>query len=131
MSEKEVTFKGCVVKCIYDSADFKVYALDVDGNAYPDIKKNQYNNSSISGELPKLTTGVEYEITAIETIGKYGVSYKVKNIKRDMPVTEKDTYLFLREILTENQANTLYRNYPDIIDRIKEERLDDIDLDKL
>ena len=40
-------------------------------------------------------------------------------------------FIFLSEILTNRQAETLYNNYPDIVDRVKENRLDDIDLSKL
>ena len=40
-------------------------------------------------------------------------------------------YLFLQEILTLQQAETLYETYPDIVSRVMENRLDDIDLSKL
>lgn len=40
-------------------------------------------------------------------------------------------YIFLSEILTENQVNEIWREYPDIVQRVKENRLDDIDLNKL
>lgn len=111
--------------------DFRIFALDVDNKKYPDIKKNKYNNVTILGELHELTVGVTYEISAVEQLGKYGMSYKVLNIKRDVPTTEEDMYLFLSEILTPNQAKVLYENYPDIVQRVKENRLDDIDFNKL
>lgn len=129
--EKKYEFTGRVVKNIYDSTDFRVYALDVDTNKYPDIKKNDYGNVRISGELPELTLGTEYEIMAEETNSKYGISYKVLNIKRDEPKSEEDMKLFLEEILTTNQADVLYSNYPDIVQRVKDDNLDDVDLSKL
>lgn len=129
--EKEYKFSGKVVRCTYDTPDFRIFALDVDSNKYPDIKKNKYNNVTILGELHELTVGVTYEISAVEQLGKYGMSYKVLNIKRDVPTTEEDMYLFLSEILTPNQAKVLYENYPDIVQRVKENRLDDIDFNKL
>lgn len=129
--EKEYKFSGKVVKCTYDTPDFRIFALDVDSKKYPDIKKNKYNNVTILGELHELTVGVTYEISAVEQLGKYGMSYKVLNIKRDVPTTEEDMYLFLSEILTPNQAKVLYENYPDIVQRVKENRLDDIDFNKL
>lgn len=129
--EKEYKFSGKVVRCTYDTPDFRVFALDVDSKKYPDIKKNKYNNVTILGELHELTVGVTYEISAVEQLGKYGMSYKVLNIKRDVPTTEEDMYLFLSEILTPNQAKVLYENYPDIVQRVKENRLDDIDFNKL
>lgn len=129
--EKEYKFSGKVVRCTYDTPDFRIFALDVDSKKYPDIKKNKYNNVTILGELHELTVGVTYEISAVEQLGKYGMSYKVLNIKRDVPTTEEDMYLFLSEILTPNQAKVLYENYPDIVQRVKENRLDDIDFNKL
>lgn len=129
--EKEYKFSGKVVRCTYDTPDFRIFALDVDSKKYPDIKKNKYNNVTILGELHELTVGVTYEISAAEQLGKYGMSYKVLNIKRDVPTTEEDMYLFLSEILTPNQAKVLYENYPDIVQRVKENRLDDIDFNKL
>ena len=129
--EKEYKFSGKVVRCTYDTPDVRIVALDVDSKKYPDIKKNKYNNVTILGELHELTVGVTYEISAVEQLGKYGMSYKVLNIKRDVPTTEEDMYLFLSEILTPNQAKVLYENYPDIVQRVKENRLDDIDFNKL
>lgn len=128
---KQVTFKGRIIRCVYDSPDFKTYAVDFDEKKYPYIKKNRYGNASIIGELPTLTIGVEYDIVAMEQTSKYGISYKVNNIKRDIPTTEEDMYVFLQEILTPNQASVLYENYPDIVQRVKEDRLEDIDLNKL
>lgn len=129
--KKEYKFSGKVVRCTYDTPDFRIFALDVDSKKYPDIKKNKYNNVTILGELHELTVGVTYEISAVEQLGKYGMSYKVLNIKRGVPTTEEDMYLFLSEILTPNQAKVLYENYPDIVQRVKENRLDDIDFNKL
>ena len=129
--EKEYKFSGKVVRCTYNTPDFKIFALDVDKQKYPDIKHTKYGNVSILGELHELTIGVDYDIVAIEQVSKYGISYKVLNIKRDVPTTQEDMQLFLQEILTPNQAKVLYENYPDIVQRVKENRLDDIDLNKL
>ena len=132
MSEiKQFKFKGVIIKCTYNTPDYKIYAVDVNKKDYPDIQQNKYNNVSILGELSDLTLGVEYEITAEEQINKYGISYKVVNIKRDIPTTTEGTFLFLSEILTENQAKVLVENYPDIIQKVKNNDLDDIDLSKL
>lgn len=133
MSEKEKEYKfSCrVVRCTYDTPDFRIYAVDVDKKKYPDIQNNKYGNVTILGELHELTFGVDYEVVAVEQESKYGVNYKVLNIKREMPTTAYDMYLFLSEILTPNQANVLYENYPDIVQRVKENRLEDVDLSKL
>lgn len=129
--QKQFKFKGVVVRCTYNTPDYKIYAVDINRLDYPDIKINKYNNVSILGELADLTLGVEYEITAEEQTNKYGTSYKVINIRRDIPTTVEGTYIFLSEILTENQARVLVENYPDIIQKVKNNDLADIDLSKL
>lgn len=131
MDNKQYKFKGIIEKCVYDTPDFKIYAVTVDKEQYPELKQNKYNNVSITGELSSLTLGVEYEITAEEQVNKYGTSYKTINIRRDMPTTVEGTYVFLSEILTENQAKVLVDNYPNIIQKVKDNDLNDIDFSKL
>lgn len=131
MKDKQVEFKGEISKCVYSSPNFKVYGVDVDILKYPDVKLNQYGNVSISGDISDLIVGSEYEITAIEENGKYGVGYKVVNIRRDIPASSEGAKIFLEEILTKNQADVLYEVYPDIINIVKENRCDEVDLSKL
>lgn len=129
--EKKYEFKGVIEKCVYNSPDFKIYAVITDKNKYPELKQNKYGNVSVLGELSDLTLGVEYEFSAIEQDSKYGTSYKVLNIRRDLPTTTEETYLFLSEILTENQAKVLIENYPNIIQMVKDNDLSSIDFSKL
>ena len=132
MSEqKQIKFKGVIIRCIYDTPDYKIYAVDADKKQYPELKQNKYGNISIVGELTDLTLGVEYEITAEEQANKYGTSYSVINIKRDLPTTVEGTYLFLSEILTDNQAKVLIQHYPSIIQKVKDNDFDDIDFSRL
>ena len=129
--EQIYKFKGKIIRPVYKSEGFSVYALDVDKTKYPLIKLNKYGNAGICGDLFDLITGVEYEIEAIEEDTKYGISYKVLKIRRDEPTTKEETYAFLREILTCNQADTLIDAYPDIISMVKEDRLNEVDISKL
>lgn len=130
MDKKEVKFKCSVVRKTYDGGDFKIYAVDVDKIKYPDIKFTKYGNVTLTGEMHELGVGSNYEVAAVEQLSKYGYGYKVTNIKRDRPTNAEETYVFLREILTENQADVLCKVYPDIVDRVINNRLDDIDLNK-
>lgn len=130
VNAKEVTFEGKVVNCIYNSESFKVYAVDVDKEKYPTIKLTKYGNATVSGNLHELGVGVKYNITAIEEKGKYGYGYKVVNIKRDKPSTTLDIKIFLSEILTHKQADILYDAYPDIVDKVINNDIDDIDLNR-
>ena len=80
--------------------------------------------------MQELNLGVEYTVKAKEISDKYGVGYEVINIKREKPTTLAATRNFLYEILTPNQTDTLLEAYPDIVDRIINNRLDDVDLNK-
>lgn len=70
-------------------------------------------------------------MTATEEHSKYGISYRVVNIRRDVPTGEYDTRVFLEEVLTYNQAKVLYENYPNIIDMVKNGEDNKVDLSKL
>lgn len=132
MSEqKQIKFKGRVNRCVFSSETFKCYAVDVDTKAYPEVQLNRYKNATIVGDLPDLAEDIEYEITAIEKEGKYGLSYSVLNIRRDIPTTSEEVYSFLSSILTVNQAKTICEAYPNILEIIKENRLEEIDLSRL
>lgn len=130
-SDKKFKFKGIVERCVYNSPDFKIYAVKVDKNKHPELKQSKYGNISVLGELTDLIINVEYEFTTIEQESKYGISYKVLNIRRDLPTTTEETFTFLSEILTENQAKTLIDNYPNILQMVKDNDLGSIDLSKL
>lgn len=130
MSERLVTFKGTLARAVYVTDSFSVYAMNVDTSKY-NVKINKFNNVSICGELPSLTKGVEYEVLASEEIGKYGVSYRVSNIRRDEPLTKQGVRSFLEEIVSPSIACMLVNAYPDIIERVKNNNLDDIDLSKI
>lgn len=130
MDDKLVSFKGTVARSVYVTEDFSVYAMNVDAKKY-DVKMNKYNNVSICGELPNLVAGVEYEIMAKEETNKYGVSYRVSGIRRDLPVTKDGVRSFLEEITSTQFAQEISNAYPDIIERVKEGRTDDIDLSKM
>lgn len=133
-NEKQVKFVGKVARCIYNKqgSDWSIYAMEVDPKEYPDIKQNQYDNVSISGELPDLSVTRPYSITAVEQESKYGPTYKVIKMSIMRPKTGEEVYSFLREILTENQAAVLYKEYPDIIELVENETADEkVDLSKL
>ena len=129
--EKEVRFKCEVVRCVYDSENFKVYAVSVDTNEYPEIKRSKYGTASICGEIHSLAEMQKYEVLATEENGKNGYSYRVKNIRRDKIGSALDMQLFLSEILVPRQAQTLFEVYPDIVQRVMDNNLVDVDLNKL
>lgn len=131
MSKKEVKFNCKIVKCMYNSEDYKIYATDVDKKEFPNIKHNKYDNVTIYGNVHNLVVSQSYEITAVEQLDKYGFGYDIVNVRMDKPKNEEEVYMFLREILTENQAGVLWQHYPDIIDIVLRGEADTVNLDKL
>ena len=130
MSEKIVEFKCVPERLVYNSDNFKIYGVSVNSFEYPDIIINQYNTVTIKGDITELNLGGDYLVKAKEVSDSYGVGYQVINIKREKPTTLEATKVFLHEILTNTQADTLLKVYPDIVDRVMNNRLDDIDLNK-
>ena len=124
---KTFEFKGIVKKCICDYSNFKAYAVEIDETKYPDIKLNKYQNVSVIGDFQSLIIDVEYRFKAIEEETKYGISYKAFIAERKIPTTIQEKEKFLKEIITKKQANTILAIYPDIVDKVMNNDLDDID----
>ena len=116
------------VKCIYSKDDFRIYATKSDDKK---LVSNKYGNVSIMGNMPELVLNVEYKVTAKKEDGKYGVSYRVHNIRRDKPMSPEGVKLFLEEILPMSQAQEIYRVYPNIIEMLMHDREDEVDVNLL
>ena len=126
MTKKIEKFTGIVKKKIYDSDNFKVYSLDVDKEKFPKVEFNKYGDVTIVGNLHDLVFEMPYDIVGEESQGKYGFCYKVKNIKAVRDGDGASVYAFLRGILTDDQADTLYRLYPNIIDLVISNKADEV-----
>lgn len=122
--ENKITFKAVIERLVGEYAnDFRIYACtpieEVEG-----LKYNKYGNISISGNIHALTLEQEYEITGREN--KYG--YEIIKIKREKPTNKTQTSKFLAEVVTQKQAKSLLSVYPDIVSKIIDNNLEDIDL---
>lgn len=125
-----VDFKCTPERVVFNSDEYKIYGCSVNSFEYPNIQVSKYGTATIKGNVQELNLGVEYTVKAKEISDKYGIGYEVINIKREKPTTLNATRNFLYEIITEKQTDTLLDVYPDIVDRIMNNRLDDIDLNK-
>lgn len=130
MDKGLIKFTGTLNRVVYSNGDYKICALDVDRKIYPYISTNKYNNVSITGNIPSLSEGLRYRVVAKEENNKYGISYNVVSLSPDKPIGFDETYSFLCEILTYNQANVLYKAFPNIIDELIENPNKEYDLTK-
>lgn len=128
---ESVEFECKVIRPTYDSVDFKIYAVEVDLEKFKNIKKNNYGNVTILGNIHDLSSDIQYVVKATEGKSNYGYQYKIISIRRDKPTDMTSSKIFLEEILTENQANNLLNAYPHIIDMVIKNDLDNLDLNKV
>ena len=131
---KIVEFTATIVRKIWEDEEssFRIYATDVEPDVIFNIglKRTKYGNVAIQGTLHELGEGLDYQIKAEEVVGKNGYSYKVINISRNRPKNAEDMYLFLKEVITPEQAKVMWEAYPDIVQRIIDDKVDDIDLSR-
>lgn len=130
MNDKVLKFKGKIIRKVYANEDYRVYGVEIDKTLHPELKLNRYGNITIVGDIGDLTFNVDYNITAKEENTKNGISYRVLNITRKKPTTIEDSFTFLSEVITEKQAKTLLDVYPNIIQKVINNDLDDIDFNK-
>lgn len=130
MDNTIVEFKCVPERLVYNSNDFKIYGCSVNSFEYPNVQVSKYNTVTVKGNISELNLGIDYIVKAKEVSDSHGIGYEVINVKREKPTTLVATRNFLYEILTENQTDTLLAVYPDIVDRIMKNRLDDVDLNK-
>lgn len=120
-----------------EETNYRICAMNIDKekneDVYDELKFNKYGNVTLVGDLPELYEDVDYTIEAEEQVSKnkaFGYQYSVIRITRQKPTNKTQSKKFLTEILTYNQAETLLKVYPNIIDKIINNDLDDIDLSK-
>ncbi len=130
---KIVTFTCVPVMLVHNTEKFKIYGAEWDESKFPDLKRNKYGNISLLGNIHELAINIPYHVKAEEQKSKngYGYQYQVIHIQRDRPTNENTTRMFLSELLTPDQVKTIMESYPNIIDIVINNRLDEIDLKKL
>lgn len=129
MEEQIYNFKCTFVKEVYKDVlrGFNISGVNVDTGKYPFIIKNRYGNVTIKGQFHRLKYGRTYYVTATKDVSdKYGVSYNVLLIKDKLDVTEEETLVFLQTIGTDNQAKQMFEKYPDIVERVFDNNLGDV-----
>ena len=127
-----IKFEATPVKCIFSAENYKIYACDIDRHKFPDVKLNNYFNVTISGDCGDLSLGMLYDIEAEEKQSKYGYTYQIRCIKQQKPMSDVGLKQFLYACdLSYQQTEEIIREYPNIIDIVMENRVDEIDVAKL
>ena len=136
MSEKLYQFKFIPKKCSYNSPSYKIYSvkfIDGDEEIIPNLFMGKYKVYSVAGDIPDLAIGQEYNSTVKRKHSqKYGFSYEPVTLEFSNATTpEEISRAFLNSIISPERAETLMENYPNIVDKIMKDDIDDIDFTKL
>lgn len=127
-----VTFDCQLEKCLFQKDGYYIYAMKIDQFKYPDIVVGKYGTTTILGNnLYELEYKQLYHVIAEPKDTKYGISYEVVSISFDQPQTENDVRNYLMTVLTKNQAEQIMKHYPNIMDLVAQDRVDEIDISKL
>ena len=127
-----IKFEATPVKCIFNAENFHIYACDIDRHKFPDVKLNNYFNVTISGDCGDLSLGMLYDIEAEEKQSKYGYDYRIKYIKQQKPMSDAGLRQFLYACdLSPQQAEEIIREYPNIIDIVMQDKVNEINTKKL
>lgn len=129
-----IKFKAKVATEVYSNENFKIYGMKVntEDKNYDKLKFNKYGTVTIVGDLPELEYDVEYVIEGEEKYNSKFKSYQYENIKihREKPTDLQSARTFLESIITKRQADILLEVYPDIVDRIINNKEVDLTLTK-
>lgn len=127
-----IKLRGYIVgNPICDKENFKIYPFIPTADYIDRVILNTYNNINIVGDIPELFQNTEY-IAELEYSKKGNYeNYIVHKIFIPKPNNEESSRKFLSAILNSpNQVNTLMSVYPDIIDRIINNKEVDLSLTK-
>ena len=142
---EEVKFRCTPVnERYYDSnSNYGVFVFHTkdDIPEYDDVPISPFNSdncsedkkmSVLAGNMQQLYIGTEYEVTAtLDYNSKYkSYQYKPKIITSVTPKTEEQQKRFLLSVVTEKQADTLIKTYPNIVEEIVN-GTDNVDISKL
>lgn len=118
-------FKCTIDKVRYNSDEYKIYTVNTKDER---LKTNKNNEYVIVGNVHNHIPNVEYQIKAKEELSKFGIQYRIINTRREKPADYNSSLKFLKEVITEEQATTLLSVYPDIVNKVINNDLSDIDL---
>lgn len=134
--QNTIEFRCKISKMVFqaDDNDFKIYSATIDTEQYPNVHIHPvFHNVTLKGLLPILARDCTYTVKAIEEWDsrRSSYSYKVVNLQADDMTNADDMYTFLKEIINMREAQTLYKEYPNIVEMIMNGRDKEVDLQRL
>ena len=117
------SFVAEITKVVYenDTSDWRVLQFSTK-EAIP-ASKYEYGNyySTMTGKCISVTNGDKVRVVAkLVESNKWGQQFEIQSLKFEVPETPEAVLNYLSNIISFNQATTLYNAYPDIVDRVME-----------
>lgn len=96
------------------------------------VKLNRYNNIAVAGELPDLIHNKEYIVNAIYKKSGEKEQYIVKNIRSaNKDISKREAETFLTSLLPEGLVQNILKEYPNFINLVIQDRINEIDTKKV
>ena len=116
------TYSFCaeIRKVVYesDTSDWKV--LQFSTKEHIPISKYEYGSyyaTMVGNCIPVSNGDMVKVVVKLVNNAKYGQQFEIQSLQFDKPDTPQDILNYLSNIISVNQATTLYNAYPDIVDR--------------
>ena len=108
---------------------FKIYSFMPNNEYIHQLSLNDYGNITIKGELPSLFNDKEYEIDVEFEVKNNYETYVVKRmISNPMEMNDKQSFNFLSEMVGEKLAYNILKEYPNFIQLIIKDKLEEINI---
>lgn len=124
---EEIKIKLIPTKKLFynDTSNYGIYSCVTD--ELDKVQMNDWGNFVIKGNSHKLTLDSEYIAKLILECDKQNrVAYVIQSIYEDVPTTNDKQKMYFNAILTETQADEIFKVYPneDIIQLIRDDKFD-------
>jgi exodeoxyribonuclease V alpha subunit len=115
-----------------DTSDWKVLQFNTQEPIPASKCEYGFYYSTMTGNCIPVESGDRVRVVAkLSNNTKYGKQFEIQSLKFDTPETEDDILNYLSNVISSNQAVTLYNVYPDIITKVLEDSKFQPDFKKL
>ena len=121
MSNETYSFTAEIIRIVWENetSDWKVLQFCTKEYLPKATCNNNLYYSTLTGNCIPISVGDIVRVTAnLSHNNKYGDQFEIQSLNFENPETEKDILNYLTNVVTETQANILYNEYPDIIQKV-------------
>ena len=128
------SFTAEITRIVFEKEDTDWKVLQFSTNEYIPTAKYEFGTyySTMTGNCISLAVGDIVRVVAkLGHNTRFGDQLQIQSLKFDRPETSEEVLNYLSNIISVNQANTLYNAYPDIVDLVMKDNNFNPDYDKI